>query len=54
MKQEETIENLTVNTGLADLLSKYCKSSAYSASFFVGLKGTGTIAAGDTMASHAA
>lgn len=53
VKWEETIENLTVNTGLADMLSKYWKGSAYSAAFYVGLKGSGTIAAGDTMASHA-
>ena len=53
VKWEETIENLTVNTGLADMLSKYWKGSAYTAAFYVGLKGTGTIAAADTMASHA-
>ena len=53
VRWEETIENLTVNTGLADMLSKYWKGSAYTAAFYVGLKGSGTIAAGDTMASHA-
>jgi len=53
VKWEETIENLTVNTGLADMLSRYWKGNAYTAAFYVGLKGSGTIAAGDTMASHA-
>ncbi|QGY05493.1 hypothetical protein MMSR116_29080 [Methylobacterium mesophilicum SR1.6/6] len=53
VKWEETIENLTVNTGLADMLSKYWKGSNYTGAFYAGLKGTGTIAATDTMASHA-
>ncbi len=53
LKWEETVDNLVVNVGLNDVLSKYFKGSAYTASFFVGLKKTGTIAAGDTMASHA-
>ena len=45
--------NLVVTTGKNDLLNKYFLGSAYTAAFYVGLKGTGTIAAGDTMASHA-
>jgi hypothetical protein len=49
---EEEVPNLTVNTGLNDILTNYWKGSAYTASFFVGLKSTGTIAAADTMASH--
>lgn len=49
----EEVPNLVVNTGLNDILTQYWKGSAYTASFFIGLKGTGTIAAGDTMASHA-
>lgn len=52
LKWTETTENLVVNTGLNDMLSQYWKGSAYTASFFVGLKGSGTIAAADTMASH--
>lgn len=52
VKWEETIENLTVNTGLADMLTRYWKGANYSAAFYVGLKGSGTIAAADTMASH--
>lgn len=53
LKWSEDVHNLVTNEGLNDALSKYFKGSAYSASFFVGLKGTGTAAAGDTLASHA-
>jgi hypothetical protein len=43
-----------VNTGLDDVLAKYFKGSGYTAAFYVGLTdGTPTVAAGDTMASHA-
>ncbi len=52
LKWQENIENLTVNVGLNDLLNQYFKGSAYTAAFFVGLKGTGTALAADTMASH--
>lgn len=49
----ESAKNLVVNVGLDDLLDKRFKASAFTASDFVGLKGTGAVAAGDTMASHA-
>lgn len=52
-KWRETVDNLVVNTGLTDIVDKYYKGATYTASHFVGLKGVGTIAAGDTMASHA-
>lgn len=52
LRWEETVENLVVNQGLNDLLTNYFKGSSYTASFFVGLKDTGTVAAADTMASH--
>lgn len=46
--------NIVVNVGLDDILDKYFKGSAYTAAFYVLLTdGTPTIAAGDTMASHA-
>lgn len=48
----EEVENLVVNAGLNDLLDKYFKGSGYTAAWYVGLKGAGTIAAGDTLASH--
>lgn len=53
LKWEETTENTTVNVGLDEILDKFWKGSAYTAAHYVGLKGSGTIAAGDTMSSHA-
>jgi hypothetical protein len=49
----EDIHNLVVNEGLDDILDKYFKGSSYTAAWYVGLKGSGTIAVADTMASHA-
>lgn len=48
----EEIENLVCNGGLDDILSKYFKGSSYTAAWYMGLKGAGTIAAADTLASH--
>ncbi|MBZ8133203.1 hypothetical protein [Afifella sp. IM 167] len=53
VKWTELVPNLVVNEGLNDLLDKYFKGSGYTAAWYVGLKGTGTIAASDTLASHA-
>lgn len=54
VKWREQFDNLVVNAGLDDLLDKYFKGSGYSAAFYVGLTdGTPTVAAADTMASHA-
>lgn len=53
MRWTEEVENLVTNAGLDDVLAKYFKGSSYTAAFYVGLKGAGTIAAGDTLASHA-
>jgi hypothetical protein len=52
LKWTEEVHNIVVNAGLNDLLTQYFKGSAYTASFFVGLKNTGTPVAADTMASH--
>ena len=50
----DRFENLVVNAGLDDSLDKHLKGSGYTAAFYVGLTdGTPTVAAGDTMASHA-
>lgn len=50
----EDINNLVPTVGLNDILDKYWKGSTYTAAFYVGLiSATPTIAAGDTMASHA-
>jgi hypothetical protein len=53
VRWEIDFPNLVVTVGKNDLLDKYFRGSAYTAAFFVGLKAAGTIAAGDTMASHA-
>lgn len=53
LKWREVVDNLVTTAGLNDLLDKYLKGSTYTAAFYVGLKGTGSAAAGDTMASHA-
>ena len=54
LKWVEEFDNLITNAGLDDNLDKYLKGSAYTAGFFVGLTdGTPTVAAADTMASHA-
>lgn len=49
----EEIENLVTTVGKTDIVDKYFKGSAYTAAWYLGLKGTGTVAAGDTLASHA-
>lgn len=53
MKWTEEVQNTVVNAGLNDLLTNYFKGSSYTGAFYVGLKDTGSIVAGDTMASHA-
>lgn len=53
VKWTERIENLVTTVGKNDLLDKYFKGSAYTAAWFLGLKGTGSAAVGDTLASHA-
>jgi len=54
LKWTDTIKNLVVDEGLDDALDKYFKGSAYTAAHYVGLTdGTPTVAAADTMASHA-
>lgn len=50
----EEFDNLVVNEGLNDSLDKQFKASGFTAAWYVGLTdGTPTVAAGDTMASHA-
>ena len=54
LKWVDHIVNLVTSEGLDDLLTNYLKGSGYTAAFYVGLTdGTPTVAAGDTMASHA-
>jgi hypothetical protein len=56
VKWKEGFNNIVVNVGKIDLLTKYFKGSAYSAAFYLGLvdnAGFTTYAPGDTMSSHA-
>lgn len=54
LKWVNEIDNLVVNVGLDDSLDKHLKGSGYTAAWYVLLTdGTPTVAAGDTMASHA-
>lgn len=52
-KWEEDVPNTVTNVGRNDVLDKYFKGSSYTAAWYLGLKGTGSVAAGDTLASHA-
>lgn len=53
VKWTEKYDNLVTTVGKTDIIDKYFKGSAYTASWNLGLKGTGTAAVGDTLASHA-
>lgn len=53
LKWREEFPNITVDVGLNEVLEQFWKGSAYTAAHFVGLKLTGAIVAGDTMAAHA-
>ena len=53
VKWSERYENLVTTVGRTDIIDKYFKGATYTAAWFLGLKATGTPAAGDTMASHA-
>lgn len=52
-KWRDDFTNLVTTAGKNDIVDKYFKGSAYTAAWYLGLKGTGTAAAGDTLASHA-
>jgi hypothetical protein len=53
LKWHEEVHNLVMTAGKTDIVDKYLKGSSYTAAWYLGLKGAGTIAAGDTLASHA-
>lgn len=52
LKWAEAVHNLITTQGKNDILDKYLKGSGYTAAWFLGLKGEGSAAAGDTLASH--
>ena len=53
-KWVEEMDNIIPNVGLDEILDKVWKGSGYTAAHYVGLTdGTPTVAAGDTMSSHA-
>lgn len=54
LKWVEEIDNLVTTEGMNDMLTQYYKGSAYTAAHYLGLAGSGTKAAADTMASHGA
>jgi hypothetical protein len=53
LKWSEEFHNLVTTAGKTDIVDKYLKGSAYTAAWYLGLKGTGSAAVGDTLASHA-
>lgn len=48
----EEAHNLVVNAALDSLLSVYFDAATQITAWYLGLKGTGSVAAGDTLASH--
>ena len=53
VKWVEEYTNLVTTVGKTDIIDKYFKGSAYTAAWYLGLKGTGSVAVGDTLSSHA-
>lgn len=53
VKWTEEYTNLVTTAGKTDIIDKYFKGSAYTAAWYLGLKGTGSAVVGDTLASHA-
>lgn len=53
LKWVEEFDNLVVTAGLNKALDATLKTGLTTPAWYVGLKGAGTVAAGDTMASHA-
>lgn len=52
LKWEEENYNLMTDEGLEDILDVYFSDGSQDSTHYVGLKGTGDPAAGDTLASH--
>lgn len=52
LKWAEDIHNIVPTAGKNNILDIYFKGAAYTAAWFLGLKGNGTAVAADTLASH--
>lgn len=52
LKWQDSFENLVVTAGLNALITNTFKTIPGSVAWYIGLKGTGTPVAGDTMGSH--
>lgn len=53
LKWEDYNHNTVTTSGILNLLDVYFHDAAQTSTWYIGLKGTGAEAAGDTMASHA-
>lgn len=51
-KWEDNFHNTVVTAGKNNLLDRYFGTGAFTPVWFAGIKGTGSVAAADTMASH--
>lgn len=49
----EEIDNLVTTPGKTDIVNQYFKGVAYTAAWYLGLKGSGVATVTDTLASHA-
>lgn len=52
LKWHEVVRNLVVTVGRNNLLDTYFSGAGYTAGWFLGLKGAGAAALGDTLSSH--
>jgi hypothetical protein len=52
VKWSEEVDNLVLTAGKTDIVDKYLKGTAYTAAWYLLLKGAGSIVVGDTLASH--
>lgn len=53
VRWRDIARNVVTTVGRNDMLNRYLNGSSYTTTVFMGLKGTGTAVAADTMASHA-
>ena len=52
LQWREVVHNTVTVGGKNDVINQYFKAGAYSASWYLGLKGSGVVSVNDTMASH--